>query len=128
MAICYRESDWPVLSSKQVSILTSALPYCKKIKSDTLSLKKPEKIYAAYSIPSNEVLLAYCKGTVPLMPLTMAGIVFTNKGVYFDPAPPNSYRNNIRKILFDDLGKYIFIQEGDHGPALAYTADTSIKL
>lgn len=128
MAVCYRESDWPVLSSKQVLILTSALLYCKKIKSDTLSLKKPERIYAAYCIPSNEVLLAYCKGTVPLMPLTMAGIVFTNKGVYFDPASPNSYRNNVRKILYDDLGKYIFIQEGEHGPALAYTADTSIKL
>ena len=128
MAVCYRESDLPVLGGKQSSAIISSLLNCKKIKSDIYSIKKPEKVYAAYGIPSNEVLLAYCKGTVPLMPLTMAGIVFTNKGVYFDAAPPNSYRNNVRKILYDDLGKYIFIQEGEHGPALAYTADTSIKL
>lgn len=128
MAVCYQESDLPVLGGKQSSAIISSLLNCKKVKSDTYSIKKPEKVYATYGIPTNEVLLGYCKGTVPLMPLTMAGIVFTNKGVYFDPAPPNSHYDKIRKIPYTDLGKYILVQEGDHGPALAYTANTSIKL
>lgn len=128
MAVCYRESGLPVLGGKQSSSIINSLLNCKKIKSDIFSIRKPEKVYAAYGIPTDEVLLAYCKGTVPLIPLTMAGIIFTNKAVYFDPAPPSSNHDKIRKIPYSNLGKYILDQEGDHSPALAYTADDSIEL
>ena len=46
---------------------------CKKICYDMRSLKSLEKIRTRYGIPTDEKILAFCKGTLPLLGITEEG-------------------------------------------------------
>ena len=57
--------------------------YFQKISFDLSKIKDLSKIYKAYNIATDETIIAYIKSSVFLVPLTMDGVIITDRGVYF---------------------------------------------
>lgn len=69
-----------------------------KIIFGTAALKKPEKVYASFHIPSNENIVAYIKSSVPFLGQTT---VITDYALY-------TYLH--KSIPFSDICKYLIFQ------------------
>lgn len=85
--------------------------YYQKISFDTSKIKDLSKIYNSYSISSDETIMAYIRSPVFLVPLTMDGIIITDKGVYFKSSIFETGQKN--KLPFDKLCEYVFSKEDE---------------
>ena len=79
-----------------------------KIMFDTFSLKNIDKLYEAYNIPSDEKIIAYIKSRVMFVPLSVSGIIITDKAIYKHPGVVNKSNNC---LAFSRLCKYIIVQK-----------------
>lgn len=86
-----------------------------KVRFDTHNLKKTEKIYQIYQIPSDEKIIAYCKKH--FLGITANGSVFTDKAFYPRPAsltsPPSKGDLSPVRIDYLDFAEYLIIQGGE---------------
>ena len=94
--------------------VTSSIQGYTKIISGKDSIKKINKVYSAYNIPSSEEILAYIKSSVFLMALTMDGAVITDQAYYFHPCH-DSWANTNR-IPFSEICRYIVLQTDEKAP------------
>ncbi len=85
--------------------------YYQKISFDLSKIKDLSKIYKAYTIGTDEAIIAYIKSSVFLVPLTMDGVIITDRGVYFQSSIFETGQKN--KLPFDELCKYVFSKEDE---------------
>lgn len=85
--------------------------YFQKISFDLSKIKDLSKIYKAYNIATDESIIAYIKSSVFLVPLTMDGVIITDKGVYFQSSIFEAGQKN--KLPFEELCKYVFSKEDE---------------
>lgn len=110
------------------SIILMEQHECRKVDFDIKRIKQISSVYTAYNIPSNEHIVAYCKGNIPFAALTVEGIIFTDQAVYFYPNKRSYNGEAINYIPYNCFGSFIFYQNGSHGEifALTQTEDTKI--
>lgn len=82
------------------------------------SIKKIDKVYSAYNIPSNEEILAYIKSSVFLMGLTMNGAIITDQAYYFHPC--HDTWANTNRFSFSEICRY-FISQADEKSVITLT-------
>ena len=109
-------------------VLVRAAHGCEKVSLDIKKIRHPEKAYSLYGIPEQETIIAYCKGTMPLMPVTMDGVIFTNRAVYFYATLEKDLESKIRSISYTSLGHYLLTQDGQKGKVCAQTLDDEIQI
>lgn len=120
MIIIYGEQSIELAGAKS-TVLAEAVSRCKKISLDIQKIKKPDKVYAAYHIPEGERLIAYCKGTLPLIGLTFEGLVFTDRAFY--PIPRDTGPVPSNRVSYDDLCSYLVTQESSKSAVCLQQAD-----
>lgn len=101
---------------------------CQKVIFDIKQIKKLSKVYSVYNIPHGEHILAYCKGNVPLVPLTVEGIIFTEQAVFFYPYTRVYNGAEINYIRYDSFGSMVFYQNGPQGEVFALTQNDETRL
>jgi hypothetical protein len=85
--------------SKSFQQELNAVPHSfSKIIFGTSTLKKAEKVYAAYHIPAGEDIAAYIKSTIPFMKPT---VVITDSAIYSSSHEP---------VPFSELCRYLVLQ------------------
>lgn len=105
---------------KYTSNIFKELVYsCDKVRIDIWQIKKIDKIFRVYNIPIDEHIIAYCKSLVPLTPLEMDGLFFTNKAVYF------KNNNGNRRLLYSDLCTVFLTQADSKARVLVHTVNTT---
>lgn len=109
-------------------IILSSKNDCKKVIFDIGQLRKPEKVCAEYQIPSTESILAFCKSSVSLYPMTIEGIILTDQAIYFCPARTLNNGATINHILYTAMVSYLFTQEGKNGVVHAQTLTDEIRI
>ena len=85
---------------------------CNKVCFDISTIRNTKKIYDVYRIHRDEKIIAFCKGNLPLIPLSMDGVVFTDAAVYFfgkDGA------EKIQHIEYSMLPRYLVAHDGEKG-------------
>lgn len=82
-----------------------------KISFDLTKIKNQNKIFDAYHISPNETIIAYVKSPVFLVPLTMSGVIITDKGLYLISGIFETEQKN--KLPFEELCKYAFSKDGE---------------
>lgn len=109
-------------------VIYTARSSYKKVCFDLKMMKRADKVYSEYKIPQSEKIIAFCKGNIPFAPLTIEGIVFTNRAAYYYP-PRKSETGIISNcLLYSSLGSYIITQEGPKGIVFAQTLTDEIRL
>ena len=98
-------------------IVSSCQGYSKIITGKD-SIKKIEKVYSAYNIPSNEEILAYIKSSVFLMGLTMDGAIITDQAYYFHPC--HDTWANTNRFPFSEICRY-FVSQADEKSSITLT-------
>lgn len=101
---------------------------CRKISFDVGSIRKINRVYEEYGIPTNEQILAFAKSNLILAPLTLAGVVFTEKAVYFTPRHEKEDGTKLGRIPYASIGSYLLFQEGPKGDACAMSVDGDIRM
>ncbi len=103
----YSEQYIDIGTGTKSNILAYTAQNFKKVNTNILDIKKPQKLYSTFNIPSNEKIVAYCKDSgISFFGLTISGIVFTDKALY-------SEFEEKRRILYTDLCKYLIIKDSD---------------
>lgn len=95
-----------------------------KVSLDIRKLKKIDKVFSAFGICSGEKIIAYCKDTMPLLPITMNGVIFTDKAFYYLAGE----EPRKRAVQYVDLGKYLFTQSGKKGRVCAQSISGELNL
>ena len=104
-------------------VLAETLLNCKYVR--RYEKKNASAIRLFYGIPDEEQVVAFCKGTIKLVPLAIDGVIFTNQALYFRNA--NGPTATIR-IGYSEIGKYIIAQFGETGEVVARSISTSISI
>ena len=110
------------------SIIKSERHRCKKICFDIDKIKKIDKVYSAYKIPKEEKIIAYCKDSLPLIPITVMGTVFTNQAVYRCPSVPSEKGTEFQLVKYSALGSGLIVQDGPKGGVFFYTQNDEFRL
>lgn len=76
-----------------------------KISYDLSKIKSIPKIYDAYKIKNDEKIIAFAKSSAFLMPLTMSGVIITDKALYINPF--NGSLVNENALPFEELCSYV---------------------
>lgn len=95
---------------------------CTRVSFDISKIKKLQKVYNIYKIPEDERILAFCKGNLPLVPITMDGVVFTNRALYFYTSSGTQY------ISYASLSRFIIAHDGAKGKVFAYSENDGIEI
>ena len=85
---------------------------CRKISFDVGSIRKINRVYEEYGIPTNEQILAFAKSNLILAPLTLAGVVFTEKAVYFTPRHEKEDGTKLGRIPYASIGRIFCFKRG----------------
>ncbi len=127
----YSEQYIDIGTGSKSNILAYTAQHYKKVNTNILDIKKPQKLYTAFNIPSNENIVAYCKDSgISFFGLTISGMVFTDKALY-------SEFGEKRRILYTDLCKYLIIKDSDeedgkyeanHSGLIFKTSDADLKI
>lgn len=81
----------------------------QKVSNRISNIKKPQKVYEKRSIPSNECIVAYCEGTLPLLRMVTDFVVFTNRAFY----PSDLGGLASKSVPYGELWRYIVTQDDD---------------
>lgn len=101
---------------------------CKKICYDMRSLKSPEKVRTRYGIPTDEKILAFCKGTLPLLGITEEGTIFTDQAVYFRPEAKKVDGSIQTHIPYRNLDGYLITQDGHKEGVYVFTLTDKLSV
>lgn len=115
------DTDWS-------GVILSEASHCGKVCFDLTLLKKKDKVYASYKIPTTERILAFCRSTIVIHPLTISGVVFTNQAVYCCPAIRLEDGREFNRISYMSLDSCIITQEGQKGGVYICTQNHSFSL
>lgn len=115
------DADWS-------GVILSEASHCRKVCFDLTLLKKKDKVHASYKIPATERILAFCKSTIVIHPLTISGVVFTNQAVYCCPAIKLEDGREFNRISYMSLDSCIITQEGPKGGVYICTQNHAFRL
>ena len=107
----------PVVESELCATITLIVNHDQKVSNRISNIKKPQKIYEKRSIPSDEHIIAYCEGTLPLLRMTSGFVLFTNRAFY------PSDLGDLTRVPYTELCQYIVTQKDDKDSVYLRNAD-----
>ena len=107
----------PVVESELCATITLIVSHDQKVSNRISNIKKAQKIYEKRSIPSNEHIIAYCEGTLPLLRMTSGFVLFTNRAFY------PSDLGDLTRVPYTELCQYIVTQKDDKDSVYLRNAD-----
>jgi len=115
-------------SRDYVGVILSHANVSQKVFYDLALLKKRDKVYYAYKIPATERILAFCKDNIPLIPITMGGIVFTDQAAYCCPPAKSEKGNEYSRFAYSSLDSCLITQNGPKEGVYVHTRDDELCL